>query len=230
MKRQKLSKPRPGLAPFTPLAIVFSLLACGEKAAEPASTPPGGSPAAADAGGSAPPVDAARTPDTAPAGMPSGAVPASASRMDIEAFIMAGGYKQAPWISETPAPRARGAETSPHDRVRVFMNPELVTSLRAGRDGFKDPMTQLNHPPHDSGSMAVKELYDEADMLVGVAAMLKTEPGIIMNSWTYYCYGPEGRCLTNMTATREAPAYGKGFGVACGFCHGGLVYTKVPPQ
>jgi hypothetical protein len=215
--------------PSAAIALMLMFLpACSE---DPAPAPGGtggtggSTPAATD--GSAPGADSGRRPDASAA--PSAAMPASASQMDIEAFLAADGYKAAPWISETPGPRAKGSGTSPHDRVRVWMNPELVTSLKAGRDGFKDPMTMLNHPPHDMNSMAVKELYAEDDTLVGLAAMIKTEVGGSLNSWTYFCYGPEGRCLTGQKTPKETPAFGKGFGVACGFCHGGLIYTK-PPQ
>ena len=105
-----------------------------------------------------PPTPAA--PDAPPASPPG--LPASASQADIVAFLAAGEYKKAPWIAETEAARPQAGATSPHDSVRVWLNPELVASLQGGRDGFRNTMTMVTNPPHDRWSMAVKELYDEA--------------------------------------------------------------------
>jgi hypothetical protein len=167
------------------------------------------------------------TPDAAPD--TATGLPASPERMDIVAFLAAGDYKKAPWLAQTPAPREKEGSTSPHDKVRVWMNPPLVDSLRGGRDGLKDTATSQTHPPHDRWSMAVKELYDPTGAtLQGLAAMYKTEAGDSSNSWVYYCHGPDGRCRTNGPSPIEAPVYGRGTAVACGFCHGGLVFTKAP--
>jgi hypothetical protein len=183
--------------------------------------------AAAGSGGSAGGgMDAAMPdlPPDAPEGLPAG--PAAA---DIAAFLSAGGYKQAPWISETSAPRMRMGGTSVHEKVRVWMNPPLVTSLKAGRDGLKPMGATMANPPHDRGSMAVKELYDEAGAtLLGVAAMYKIDEGTSDRSWVYFCHGPEGRCLNGKASPPEAPIHGRGTTVGCGFCHGGLIYPKAP--
>lgn len=182
---------------------------------------PSGSPnASPDAAGADRPP-----PDSAPA---ASELPASGERMEIVRFLTAGTYRNAPWVPETPGPRERHGETSPHDRVRVFLSPALVASQRAGRDGVKDPATGDLHPPHDRGSMAVKELYDDAGAVVGLAAMYKTEEGPASNAWVYYCHGPDGRCRTNGPSSMESPVYGRGTATACGFCHNGTVYTRAP--
>jgi hypothetical protein len=215
-------------------ALAGLFLITGACSKEPGEQPPpagGAGGGGGTGGGGGSPGDASSPPDRARDVAPAtAATPASPSLADLAAFLEAGKYKEAPWIAETPAARERGSTTSPHEKVRVFMNPELVASLRGGRDGFKDPVTGQNHLPHDLGSMAVKELYDEAGTnVLGVAAMLKTEVGISLNSWVYFCHGPDGRCLVERPSPKEAPVYGRGYGVACGFCHGGLVYTKAPP-
>jgi hypothetical protein len=211
---------------LTPVCAALALAACG-KAADP---PPGGGGTGGAAPAPATTPDAARAPDVMPdtgPPVPAG-LPPSPGQADLAAFLAAGEYRNAPWLSETSGPRPRAGATSPHEMVRVWMNPQLIASLREGRDGFKDTATGMVHPPHDRWSMAVKELYAEGGTLEGLAAMIKTDEGPSLNSWVYYCYGPDGRCLTTRPAPREMPAYGRGSAVACGFCHGGLVYTKAP--
>src|SRR6185369_17803393 len=96
----------------------------------------GGSDGEGGGGGQAPsPKDAGAPKDTAPAAPPE--LPASDSQADLAAFVEAEAYRHAPWISETPGPRPRGMDTSPHGTVRVWMNAKLVESQHAGHDGFK---------------------------------------------------------------------------------------------
>jgi hypothetical protein len=169
------------------------------------------------------PAKDASAKDTAPPA--SAALPASDGQDDIAAFLEAESYRKAPWISETAGPRPRSMDTSPHGTVRVWLNDKLVASQKAGHDGYKDQTTGMTHPPLDKDSMAVKEFYDDAGMKVGVAALFKVGEGTTANTTTYYCKAPIGRCLTNQNSEE---VYGRGIGVACGFCHGGLVYTKAP--
>jgi hypothetical protein len=145
-----------------------------------------------------------------------GATPADSSEDAIAAYLQAGTYKQAPWISETAAPRAETSTTSPHDRVRVWMNDTLVASQAAGNGEF-------GGAAHTAGSMAVKEFYDEADMLLGEAVMLKV-PGAAMN-WVFYCdsTAPE-RCGIEDTL----PFYSDSSNFACNGCHGGLIFNQAP--
>ncbi len=152
-------------------------------------------------------------------------IPQSASKEALLAFIMAGSYKTSPWISDVPEPR-EGTPGSQHGgKVRVWENPTLVTSLKAGRDG----RTTSEYP--DQWSMAVKELFDpDSGELVGVAAALKTAPGSAGNAWTYLCYGPGQRCLSSNVGTAEAPIYGNGAdapsgAMECRICHGNSIYT-----
>jgi hypothetical protein len=138
-----------------------------------------------------------------------------------------GGYKSAPWISETAAPREQSITGSQHgSTVRVWENAPLVASLKGGRDGWE------GRPFPDQWSMAVKELYDQTSgELVGVAASFKTMEGGAFGAWTYYCYGPENRCSFQGSAPKDMPIYGKGStspASNCGFCHGFTVFT-IPP-
>ena len=154
-------------------------------------------------------------------------LPISDSQIDIGAFIERRGYKSATWISETAAPREQNTSASqPGSTVRVWENPPLVDSLKAGRDG------RDGHPYPDRWSMAVKELYDvTSGELVGVAASFKTAAGPDFSAWTYYCYGPDSRCSFQGAAPIDKPVYGKGSASPanqCGICHGYSVFT-IPP-
>jgi hypothetical protein len=52
-----------------------------------------------------------------------------------------------------------------------------------------------------------------------------TGEGSAANTTTYDCKVPIGRCLGNQNSEEID---GRGIAVGCGFCHGGLVYTKAP--
>ncbi len=153
-------------------------------------------------------------------------LPSSEAQADIGAFIENGGYKNAPWISETSAPREGTFGTQHGGKVRVWENPPLVASLKGGRDG------RMGNPYPDQWSMAVKEFYDNmSGEFVGAAVAFKTMAGADFGAWTYYCYGPDNRCSSYGPATKEMPLYGKGSsppGNNCGFCHGFSIFT-VPP-
>jgi hypothetical protein len=148
--------------------------------------------------------------------------PADSSSASIASFLAAKTYRSAPWQSETAMPRPGGTLSgSPHERVRVYYNEVLVQSFQAGNGSREPPL------PHTTGSMAVKEMYDDTDLQVGVAAELRLSGAF--EQWAYYCEGPAGRCATGKpTATAAAPLYGVGLGVDCGFCHGGVVFTRPP--
>lgn len=148
--------------------------------------------------------------------------PQDVSAESLAAFLDARTYQSAPWVAETPAPREGVLGTgSPHGRVRVYFNPALLDSIAAGNGLFE---TML---PHATGSMAVKELYDETDTQVGVAAELKVDGNFAQ--WAYYCRGPADRCaLGEGPFTAEEPAYGIAGRVPCGICHGGFVFTPPP--
>jgi len=137
-------------------------------------------------------------------------VPGSSAE-ELAAFLDAMGYREAGWSAQTDAPRDPSSEVSPHGRVRVWRNEILVASQAAGNG------TDLDAPKHDTGSMVVKEFYDDADALIGRATMLKLEGDL--RQWAYYCGGPDARCMDS------SPVHGIGFGVSCSFCHGGLVFT-----
>ncbi len=136
------------------------------------------------------------------------------SEAELAAFLEAMSYREAGWTAQTAAPRERSSDVSPHGRVRVWRNDTLLASQAAGNG------TDLDAPKHDTGSMVIKEFYDDADALIGAAAMLKLEGD--MREWAYYCGGPDDRCMDS------SPVHGIGFGVSCSFCHGGLVFTNSP--
>lgn len=148
--------------------------------------------------------------------------PADSSSASIASFLAAKTYRSAPWLAETAMPRPGVALSgSPHERVRVYYNDVLVQSFQAGNGSREPPL------PHTTGSMAVKEIYDDTDTQVGVAAELRLEGRF--DQWAYYCEGPGGRCATGKPpATAAAPLYGIALGVDCGFCHGGVVFTRPP--
>lgn len=144
--------------------------------------------------------------------------PADASADAIEQFLNDQGYREDGWAAETDAPREAADQVSPHGRVRVWINDVLDMSQDAGNQGSE----------HVPWSMTVKELYDDGDQIVGHAVMFNAIEG---NDpvWTYYCWGPEGRCGTGEPAyTMEEPSYGQGFDVSCGSCHAGNVFTQLP--
>jgi hypothetical protein len=137
--------------------------------------------------------------------------------------LAANSYKSPPWLPDTASPRDPSSVVSPHGRVRVWMNSVLVDSLRNGRDG-------VDSPPPDQWSMAVKEFYDDTDMLIGRAASIKSGAATSSSAWVYLCHGPEGRCFTSSPAFSESAAlHGTGTNTMCGPCHGGLVFTAPPP-
>jgi hypothetical protein len=154
-------------------------------------------------------------------------LPPSDSQADIGTFVATRGYQGATWIAETAAPREQSLVGSQHgSTVRVWENPPLVASLKAGRDGRDD------HPYPDQWSMAVKELYDAmSGEFVGAAVAFKTAAGADFGAWTYYCYGPDNRCSFQGPGTIDMPIYGKGSsapGSNCGFCHGFSIFTMPP--
>lgn len=156
-------------------------------------------------------------------GSPTGSAPADESSASMASFLTAKTYASAPWVPETASPRNAGAGLgSPHGLVRVYFNDVLLQSFRAGNGQPEQPRVA-----HTTGSMAVKEFYDDTDTLVGAAAALKIDGP--SERWAYYCTGPEERCATGRGPfTTASPLYGVGLQVDCGFCHGGLVFTPPP--
>lgn len=148
-------------------------------------------------------------------------VPAAQTQEAYEAFLNAGDYTKNGWISDGAGPRMESTAVSPHDRVRVWYSPKLQESFDAGNGLATDD------PAHFIDSMAVKELYDESDTLVGRASFWKVEDGKAPNTWIYYCRGPAGRCYSNSPAFDATPLYKKGE-PQCGTCHGGFVFTTPP--
>jgi hypothetical protein len=154
----------------------------------------------------------------APEGPEAVALPASETAEAITAFLQAGGHQGEGWTSQTDQPREASSAVSPHGRVRVYTNDTLVTSLAAGNGGFGSE-SGIQHTP---GSMAVKEMYDGADTLVGVAVLLKEQA--VDGVWVMYCYGPDTRCTSGVSGTAEAPWFGVD-DISCGGCHGGNIFT-----
>lgn len=141
--------------------------------------------------------------------------PADSSAAGIAAFLDAGTWREAPWVAETDAPREPTSQVSPHDRVQVWLNDVLVESQEAGNGAF-------GGSAHPVGSMAIKEMFDEADAPDGVAVMLKLEGDAA--EWVYYCDGPDLRCGVSPPTD---PSWGVGSASECSFCHGGLVFNTL---
>ena len=81
-------------------------------------------------------------------------------------------------------------------------------------------------PPFAVESMAVKEMFDASEQLVGHAVLLKSSSGTAREGWTSYCYGPADRCLSGSSSiTAQNPMYNHG---DCVGCHGGFFFTRIP--
>jgi len=139
--------------------------------------------------------------------------PSDISVGGVSAFLEGLSYQEELWEAETATPRDASTTVSPHGRVRVWRNAILVASQSDGNG-------QLDGTPHEDGSMAVKELFDEADALVGRAAMLKI--GGDFTEWVYFCDGEEAQCGAPSSSD---PYYALGTGGPCAVCHGGVVFT-----
>lgn len=153
---------------------------------------------------------------TAGTGMTDTSVPPSDSMEDIYAFLESGGYEQEGWLSALDTPREPEAgSTSPHGMVRVYLSPAVVE--------FKQMEPDAGVSPAVPGAMAVKEFYDDPQGSPLGFAVLYYFGG----SWTYYCYGPAGRCAGGTSeSTSDTALYGDVSD--CRFCHGGNVYTSLP--
>jgi hypothetical protein len=197
--------------------------ACGGHASGGASGGANASGGTTSSGGNASPGGTTSSGGAA-AGSGSGAAPASASLADISAFLESGGYKKDPWISDVATPRKGSTGTQHGDGIRVWQNPTLVAAMRGGHDG------RMGNPKPDVGSMAVKEMYDASNQLIGLAAALRTADTNSWDSWTYFCYAPGGRC-TSGDVDKSAPLYGNGNATKtqpCVICHDGTIFTKIP--
>lgn len=139
--------------------------------------------------------------------------PSDTTSAGIAAFVGAGSYLIPPWKSESAAPRDAATSVSPHGRVRVWLDRVAAASTSVA-DITPD-------------AMAVKEMYDTADQLVGRAAIVQTTSS--NNDVVYWCYGPAGRCGDGEPEyTADAPLYGVGAAATtCQGCHGGLLFTKL---
>lgn len=147
---------------------------------------------------------------------PGGSYPLDWSAEGIAAFIEAGSWQQAPWQAETEEPREPSSVSSPHDRVRVFLNDVVLASSAAGNGAY-------GGTAHETGSMAVKVLHDDEDAVLGHAAMLKLDGDF--GEWVYWCQGPPGRCGSG---NDDEQTWGVGLETDCGYCHGGVVFNASP--
>ena len=201
--------------------LVLALSGCGGDDGDTSGT--GGSGSGGTSSGSAGSSSggsSAGTGGTGSTALPN-TVPQEMTAAAFTTFMDGAAYTMNGWVSETAAPRAAANTVSPHVRVRVWFNPTLVESVNAGNG------VDLQAPAHTVGSMSVKELYDDADALVGHAVSLKVEDGKGGTSWQYYCKGPNGRCYSGSTGFDTTPMFAKG-DLQCGGCHGGMVFTPVP--
>lgn len=140
-----------------------------------------------------------------------GAPPSDTSSNGLAAFVASDAYAASPWKSETAAPRAAATTASPHGRVRVWLDPTAASAT---------PYTVV------AGAMAVKEMVDDTDQLVGHAVLLQN--GTAARDVLYWCVGPAGRCANGEPEhTAANPLYG-GSSTVCAGCHGGLIFTRLP--
>ncbi len=93
-----------------------------------------------------------------------GGAPLDLSRASLAAFAKGESWKS--W----PAEAAPHDSAGPHGKVRTWLNPELLASLKAGSD------------THPNASIAVKELYDAAGARKGFAINVKSDEG----KWVFY--------------------------------------------
>ena len=152
--------------------------------------------------------------DSAPPAL-EGSFPRDLSESGITDWIAADKHRDAPWVAETSAPRPANAATSPHGRVQVWFNDVLAESQAAGNG-------EMGGSAHPTGAMVVKELYDDTDVRIGQAVMLKLDGPA--DAWGYWCDADASRCGDGMETT---PMYGVGLDTDCGFCHGGLVFNTL---
>lgn len=96
---------------------------------------------------------------------------AGSTRAELTEFVKRSEYKS--WRSEAASHPSLG----PHDRVRVYENDLLLGSLEKAASS------------HPAGSMAVKELYDDAGaVVIGHAVMKKRADG----TWVWFeGYAPD---------------------------------------
>jgi hypothetical protein len=131
----------------------------------------------------------------------------------LEAFLMAMSYTGQDWAG-TAAVDPMGS--TPHLANRIWYNRTLRQSAADGNG--------VTGMPHVPGSMGVKEIYTETNV-VGRAVMLRNAT----NQWIYYCVaGEAGRCSSSSMPNQAT--YGTTAG-SCA-CHGaGTIVTgdMIPP-
>jgi hypothetical protein len=119
-------------------------------------------------------------------------------------------------------PRDASSTSSPHGRVRVYMNQTLLDSRAAGDGGIGAASL------HPVGCMAIKEMYDESDTLVGAAVIWKDREGGYATGWTFHCWGPAGRChVDSEDFTKDTPFHTQD-DLNCSACHGGAFFSPLP--
>ena len=146
-----------------------------------------------------------------------GATPADSSQAAIEAYLLAETYKQAPWVPQSAAPREAESVVSIHGKVMVWQNDTQVASAIAAMGSTS--ATAM------TGSMAVKDFYDNADMLIGQAVMLKVAGDAL--KWVFYCKTTNAADAARCNDEAANPFYGDE-NSSCNQCHFGQVYSMVP--
>ena len=153
-------------------------------------------------------VEAAMQP-TAEPGVVKAAVPTDNDK--LFKYLQKGTYKKLA-AQESASHPSRGPHTKFGWPVRVFLDPVLDASLKAGNDS------------HPAGSAAVKEMYDADNKLQGWAVMVKTEDDSKGGKgWFWYE-------VTSTTDGSDPVAAGNGIPLCFG-CHGAgqdYVLTSYP--
>jgi len=141
-------------------------------------------------------MEAARKP-TVEAGVVRAAVPTDKDK--LFEYLRKGSYKELA-AKESASHPSRGPHTKFGLPVRVFLDPVLDASLKAGNDS------------HPAGSSVVKEMYSADDELEGWAVMVKTEDA---------SKGGQGWFWYEITSTTDPEPFAIGNGVPlCFGCHG----------
>jgi len=116
------------------------------------------------------------------------------SEKGITAFVKEGRYKS--WLTQSEP--TSSSEVLHPSKVRVFFNPIVAASLRAG-----------GNEPHPKGSIIVMEGYEDTGGLTDHAVSVKIEEGGGEETWIFYLgYAPD----------YESVYYARGH-ITCSTCH-----------
>ena len=155
-------------------------------------------------------------------------LPSAITLEAVASFLEAGHYKS--WFGDAaPRPAEDQIIGSPHagspvtHRLQTYVNAQAFVSLEKNRD--VDTLKR----DHELGSMAVKEVYDDAGTRLALLAMIKVAPPDpaqpdSRRQFAYYCEGEASLCTA--AGTTQVPVFFPNVqgAEACASCHGGNIY------